>query len=312
MSETATSSAIPERLFRYANSAEEIDYGLVAESASLSGRLEQFEGQCSEPQFRMRASHLSNNLHRYGEQCKPVDQWVRQIGLKFRHADLLNHLSWPATLYLQRLPRSPSNQIAVATIATSFLPLFISTPAWLLATASSLSWLRQRQRSQPETVEDISDSPESSTISKREQAESAGVFSNEHPVEDISPLNISPEGVPLNETIHARDYTSCAEYAQARRPNLGRTGNGSAYNYINVYKDTVFQITGNETDLRTQLARGYAIVWERRVEGANSRHGHVAIVEEVGPDFVIVSHAGWGENSRELKMQELKLLHIIP
>jgi len=107
----------------------------------------------------------------------------------------------------------------------------------------------------------------------------------------------------------------CVEYAKARRPDLGAAG-GSAANYIENYRDSVFQVTDDDADLTSKVAQGYAVVWPKHVLSPDSsgyENGHVAIVEEVGPDYVIVSQAGWGEKTRmRVTKEDLQSLYLIP
>jgi uncharacterized protein YukE len=114
--------------------------------------------------------------------------------------------------------------------------------------------------------------------------------------------------------VDPKKYSSCALYAQNRRPDLGRTQHkdGSAYNYINVYKDTAFQINTGD-DLTKKVGKGFAVVWEPGVAGGGEVHGHVAIVEEVGKDYVIVSHAGWRDGTiTKIPISKLQKLWLIP
>lgn len=113
-------------------------------------------------------------------------------------------------------------------------------------------------------------------------------------------------------------FSSCALYAQARRPDLGHAGgDGGAYNYISNYQKTerYYRVTGEtaEGDLRkTQLRPGTAVVWDRGVRGADATYGHVAIIEKVGPDYIEVSEAGWGKNTRRrIPAAHLPDLHFI-
>lgn len=114
------------------------------------------------------------------------------------------------------------------------------------------------------------------------------------------------------------EYSSCALYAQARRPDLGPTGgDGGAYNYIAKYRGTpsYYRLPAEAvgSDLRTTPLRpGTAVVWDRGVHGADVRYGHVAIIEEVGGDDIQVSEAGWGNStSRRIPADQLPDLHFI-
>jgi len=115
-------------------------------------------------------------------------------------------------------------------------------------------------------------------------------------------------------------YPSCALYAQARRPDLESTGGaGGAADYITKYRDKVFQVPPQTSDLRDYLAPGHALVWDRHhpaLKGTDGwTWGHIAIVEEVGPDYVIVSQANWpGKPTMKIERQKLIDwgLYVIP
>lgn len=126
------------------------------------------------------------------------------------------------------------------------------------------------------------------------------------------------ESPKLNPDAKPGNYGSCALYAAARRPDLGTTKSSNqkfkdqaAANYIYKFKDKVFQVDSSDTDLTDNLAKGYAVVWEPGVQGSDKDYGHVAIIEEIGKDYVIVSHAGWG-GKNEIPISKLKDLWIIP
>jgi len=115
-------------------------------------------------------------------------------------------------------------------------------------------------------------------------------------------------------------YPSCALYAQARRPDLKSTGGaGGAADYITKYRHKVFQVPPQTSDLRDYLAPGHALVWDRyhpALKGTDGwTWGHIAIVEEVGPDYVIVSQANWpGKPTMKIERQKLIDwgLYVIP
>lgn len=114
-------------------------------------------------------------------------------------------------------------------------------------------------------------------------------------------------------------HSSCALYAQARRPDLGHieAEDEGAYNYIQKFENTenCYRVTTAmaEDDLSTtDLRPGTAVVWDRGVRGADPTYGHVAIVEEVGPDYIEVSEAGWaGGTRRRIPTAHLPDLHFI-
>lgn len=125
--------------------------------------------------------------------------------------------------------------------------------------------------------------------------------------------NLKPNPIPLNDGVKPETFSpidGCALYAQKRRNvepyALGPTNavDGGAAGYIDKFKSTAFQIPqpGSGTvDLHNIIAKGYTLVWPRNViqpQGSPGwTYGHVAIVEEVGSDYVIVSQAGWGNKS---------------
>lgn len=131
--------------------------------------------------------------------------------------------------------------------------------------------------------------------------------------------NPQPNRVPAPPALQEADpnkYTSCALYAQARRPDLGPTGgDGGAYNYVDKFKNTdnSYQIPAGTTDLNTTpLRKGTAVVWEKSQQGSNKDYGHVAIIEDVGPDYVVVSESGWSSNGRRtIPIDKLSELHFI-
>jgi surface antigen/uncharacterized protein YukE len=92
-------------------------------------------------------------------------------------------------------------------------------------------------------------------------------------------------------------YT-CATYAKARRPDLGSTQSnnehwkdGAAANYIGKFENKAFQLENSESNLTDSIGPGYAVVWEPSHPSANSTYGHVAIVESVYADHVVISEA---------------------
>ena len=131
--------------------------------------------------------------------------------------------------------------------------------------------------------------------------------------------NLFPDPVSLNPDVKPENYSpkdGCVLYAQNRRPDLGRAGGGAA-NYISNFKDTIFQVPSTETDLHYSVAKGYALVWPREHPDTKGSagwiYGHVAIIEEVGKDYVVVSQAGWGsETQKRFSLEQVASLYVIP
>lgn len=115
-------------------------------------------------------------------------------------------------------------------------------------------------------------------------------------------------------------HTGCVSYATARRPDLRVTDAPipGAADYIPYYeqKGKVMRVQEADQDLRQKVKPGYAVVWPRGhpdlVGTPGGQFGHVAIVEEVGPDYVIISQAGWpGKPTMKLTREQLKSLYLI-
>ena len=130
-----------------------------------------------------------------------------------------------------------------------------------------------------------------------------------------------PPPIRLRDGVRPEDSSAsdgCVDYAQRRRTDLGATGGeGGAADYIEKFADRRFQIDDSIVDLREKIPIGAAIVWPRHHSDlagtAGYENGHVAIVEEVGPDYVWLSQAGWGQLTRmKVSKADLASLFIIP
>jgi len=138
----------------------------------------------------------------------------------------------------------------------------------------------------------------------------------------IPPKNIAVEtparnltSPKLQEVTGDPSSYTCATYAKARRPDLGSTqsnrekyADGAAANYINKFEDTAFQIDGNSSNLQDSIGKGYALVWEPDHPSANDTYGHVAIVEEVYADHIIISEAtSWPDGIYKIKERKISI-----
>jgi len=83
----STSSAEPEKLFRYSDFGTRLDHELVSESYRLAARLQHFEAKCTEPGYQVSVGHLADALRSYGSQGESTNGWVRQVGKDFQMAD---------------------------------------------------------------------------------------------------------------------------------------------------------------------------------------------------------------------------------
>jgi len=148
-----------------------------------------------------------------------------------------------------------------------------------------------------------------------------------------SAQNVTAEKEPLAESVEAEaddtdlrahrlndadpaKFTSCVAYARARRPDLPLiSGDHGAYNYIEMHRNAAsyYQFGDDAPEDLTQspLRQGVAVVWDRGQAGADEEYGHVAIIEEVHSDHIVVSEANWGGPRRQISYEDLRELHFI-
>lgn len=114
------------------------------------------------------------------------------------------------------------------------------------------------------------------------------------PTTPVRPYPYPPNQIALKD---AKDIRSCALYAAARRPDLGSTGTvgphkmEAAANYAHKFADKAFQIgEGERGNLKDAIGVGYAITWEPGYK-SHAEYGHVAIVEEVYDNYIVISEA---------------------
>jgi surface antigen len=146
----------------------------------------------------------------------------------------------------------------------------------------------------------------------------AGVAQPVTPSPSAGAVVTGPPSPPALRAADPTQYTSCALYAQARRPDLGQTGgDGGAYNYIQNYRNSprYYQVPPEATGSalqRTSLRTGTVVIWDRGQQSANATWGHVAIIEAVGADYIEVSEAGWGSGTRRrIPAADVPDLHFI-
>lgn len=122
----------------------------------------------------------------------------------------------------------------------------------------------------------------------------------------------------LKEVTGAGSSYTCATYARARRPDLGATEHPkySAYNYKNKFPDQTFQLENHNGNLQEVIGVGYAVVWEPAHTRADNTHGHVAIVEAVYQDHIVISEAVRDSNGvyyitqNTISLEELNNNHV--
>lgn len=140
---------------------------------------------------------------------------------------------------------------------------------------------------------------------------------------DNTPLSTAKDAVHHLEPADPAAYdpqVGCVVYAKARRPDLAVRDAPipGAADYVPYYekKGMVARVSATAPDLRQMVKPGYAAVWERNhpeLKGTpGAGYGHVAIIEEVYPDHVVISQAGWGtQYRRELTREQLAALALI-
>ena len=102
------------------------------------------------------------------------------------------------------------------------------------------------------------------------------------------------------------NYNSCLVYAQARGLGVTAKGNTGAFNVLYQGNDaklvnnspaaqlkTGILPLNNGVDLTTVLHPGDFMVWQRGIAGADPIYGHIAVVELVVADRVVISQADW-------------------
>ena len=124
----ATSSAEPDKLFRYSDVTLYLDGEVKAESGRLRVSLTHFESECREPTFRLGVSHYAGLLGSYGSECETIDSWVRRVGAGFQAADSAGFRSLVWEFIKEQTWRLPLKVIPSLPL---FLDLIDELPDWL-------------------------------------------------------------------------------------------------------------------------------------------------------------------------------------
>lgn len=131
------------------------------------------------------------------------------------------------------------------------------------------------------------------------------------PPVDTAPLTAERDAAHPLRPADPRQGT-CVQYAVNRRPDLRVTDTSipGAADYIPYEKKgQVLRLRGTEADLRQRVKPGRAVVWPRGhddLKGTDGwEWGHVAIVEEVYPDRIVVSQANWWFNGKPVPRMEI-------
>lgn len=161
-----------------------------------------------------------------------------------------------------------------------------------------------------ETEEKIEDS-EAEVINGNSTTTVSGTSST---VESDKSYPQPPTSPELEEVNGEPSSYTCATYARDRRPDLGSTQSsnevfedGAAANYISKFEDKAFQIDTSEEDLNNVIGTGYALVWEPDHPSANDTYGHVAIIEEVYSDHVVISEAARVNGVYQIKTRTISV-----
>jgi hypothetical protein len=135
---------------------------------------------------------------------------------------------------------------------------------------------------------------------------------NEGAPDNILPSNLTDADLIALAQLAAENspqpeaYTSCLLYAQARGLSVTASGNTGAFNLLYLVNDAKLVNNSptnqlrpeikplqNLPDLTKVLEDGDYIVWQRGVAGSDPNYGHIAKVELVATDRVVISQAGW-------------------
>ena len=108
----------------------------------------------------------------------------------------------------------------------------------------------------------------------------------------------------------------CLKFVVDWRPDINE-GFGSAANLITENHSSVapfrYQIDAT-TSLLNRILPGDLVVWNRGQQGADSQHGHVAIIMQIHDDYVIVKESSWDgvvDTWREVPRSKLQELTFI-
>ena len=83
----STSSAIPDRLLRYANAAKPNTTALAGAGTSLSSSIEAFIATHPDPAVISGVTDWGHELTAYAKRKAQIDQWVHDVGVAFQSAD---------------------------------------------------------------------------------------------------------------------------------------------------------------------------------------------------------------------------------
>ena len=157
-----------------------------------------------------------------------------------------------------------------------------------------------------------------------EESEDEVVFQNTEEYSETASQESLLEPRNVNEDAYPSETEQCVYYARRKRngdtvniPLLGE--DGVAADLININKDKLIQITEEDTNLQSKIAKGYAILWGK---SSKNPDGHIAIVEKVEKDYIVISHANWWVRNSdgkkvmvpkmEISKKELESLYVLP
>lgn len=150
------------------------------------------------------------------------------------------------------------------------------------------------------------------------------VFQNTKEYSETASQEALPEPRNVDENAYPSETEQCVYYARRKRngdnvniPPLGE--DGVAADLININEDKLIQVTEEDTNLQFKIAKGYAILWGK---SSKNPDGHIAIVEKVEKDYIVISHANWwvrnSDGKREMvptmkiSKKELESLYVLP
>lgn len=126
----------------------------------------------------------------------------------------------------------------------------------------------------------------------------------------ITPANSSP----VAKKGWCMAYISDFRGQPPAQGGIERSGSAADLVTSDKYADLRYQVPASTSDLRDQVVPGTVVAWNKGQQGADSTHGHAAVIVAVGQDYVIVKESSWGSSvgaERRIPINKLAELTLI-